>query len=251
MDPAYATDAANLYDFVYGCAEESVATFFWIQLSSSNWIYEKPYFNLDTMALDGDTLYLLKYGKFDDTIKVDSLAEAYVTSATYDSECTTIDTHTLGQLVAEAINIGMDLHGNPDGISPLLRFLHDRKFVAHARDMEARLYAWLTLLKSIGVDLHLYGQEEWCRFQALRRTCERPWDWWHGVNAHQCEDIPDDRYDSGYAPTVTAFTFGEEVSDWKIWVLHPGDQYAGQFWRLIGQNGIFNRHVPGGWVEAD
>lgn len=74
MDPAYATDAANLYDFVYGCAEESVATFFWIQLSSSNWIYEKPYFNLDTMALDGDTLYLLKYGKFDDTIKVDSLA---------------------------------------------------------------------------------------------------------------------------------------------------------------------------------
>jgi hypothetical protein len=40
MDPGHAADAAILRDFVYGCTEESVATFFRIQLCSSNWVDE-------------------------------------------------------------------------------------------------------------------------------------------------------------------------------------------------------------------
>jgi hypothetical protein len=114
------------------------------------------------MALDGDTSYLLRYGKFNDATRVERLPDAYATSATRSSGCSTIDTRTLGQLVAEAVNVGMDLHGDPDGISPLLNFLHSRKYMVSvtARDMEARLYAWLTLFGCVGVDLHLYGQKE-------------------------------------------------------------------------------------------
>lgn len=258
MDPGHAADAAILYDFVYGCTEESVATFLWIQLCSSNWVDEKLHFNPETMALNGDTSYLLRYGKFNDAKRVDRLAEAYVTSATRGSGCSTIDTRTLRQLVAEAVNVGMDLHGDPDGISPLLNFLHSRKFMVSvtAREIEARLYAWLTLLESVGVDLHLHGQEEWCRFQALRRFCERGWDLGHGFYPHRCEEVPerpadsDDRKFNNKA-TLSAFSYGADVSDRKLWTLHRGDHYAGQFWRLIEQNGIFNRHVPGGWGEAD
>lgn len=118
--------------------------------------------------------------------------------------------------------------------------LHDKRTVPSVTEMEARLEEWITLLKFTGVDLRLYGQEEWHRFQALRRDRERPWDWRHGVEAHRCEEVPDDRFrgvsgESESPPTLAAFTYGEKVSDWKLWVLHPGDEHAGQFWRLIQQ----------------
>jgi hypothetical protein len=242
---------AMLHDFTYGCTEGSTAAFFWIKTRNRFWQERDLTFDLDSMAIDDDTSYLLKYGEIDDMSKVNILALAYVRSATHGSDKS--NARVLGRLVAEAINLGYDLHDAVDDISPLLRLLHDRDRTLSVVYMEVRLYKWLALLKSVGVDLRLYGQEEWRRFQMLRRDCERPWDRWHGTDAHQCEDYLDDGDypDLEFAPTLTAFTYGEEISDWKLWILHHGDQYAGEFWRLIEQNGIFDRHVPGGWVEAD
>jgi hypothetical protein len=237
---------AWLRDFTYECTEESTAAFFWMKICNKYWHEWDPIFDLDSTTLNGDTLYLLNYGKVDDMSKINILTLAYARSATDSSNKS--NTLVLGRLVAEAIDLGYDLHAGANSISPLLRLLHHGG--TSTERMRARLYAWLALLKSSGVDLHTYGQEEWNLFQAVRRDCERPWDRRHGVDAHQCEDFPDDQYETIHASTVTAFTYGEEVSDWKIWVLHPGDQYAGQFWRLIERNGIFDRRVPGGWVEA-
>ena len=236
-----AADLANTRAFVYGDIKESTATLFWTILIN----YDRPdLHNFEILAINDDTSYLLNYGSFDDRTKFECLALAYARSATSASECSASNMRMLGGLVVGAIDIGYDLHDSTDGISPLLRILHD------GGDMGARLHAWLTLLKSTGVDLQIYGQEEWNRFQAVRRDCERPWDWWHGVGAHQCEDNPNQYLPKyKYDPTLTAFTYGREVSDWKLWLLHPGDEYAGQFWRLIEQNGIYCRHVPGGWVE--
>lgn len=236
---------------MYGGTEESTAAFFWIYLDR----YKDPYdslFNLGILTLNDDTSYLLNHGEFNYTDNVSKLAQAYAMNATHDTSYSAINMRILGELLAGAIDLGHDLHKGTNGISPLLRILHAEYEVLPAKDLEARLVAWLRLLKSIGVDLCVYGREEWSRFQALRRDCERPWDWWHGVGAHRCEEVnasyPNPR-DS--APTLTAFTYGEEVSDWKTWMLHHGDQHAGQFWRLIEQNGIYNRHVPGGWVEDE
>ena len=237
-------DLVNTRAFVYGDIKESTATLFWTILIN----YDRPdLHNFEILAINDDTSYLLNYGSFDDRTKFECLALAYARSATSASECSASNMRMLGGLVVGAIDIGYDLHDSTDGISPLLQILHG----GEALSMEARLHAWLTLLKSTGVNLHMYGQEEWNRFQALRRSCERPWDWWHGVDAHQCEDYFGGGFRPGreYGPTLTAFAYGKEISDWKLWLLHPGDQHAGQFWRLIEQNGIYCRHVPGGWVE--
>lgn len=235
---------------MYGGTEESTAAFFWIYLGK----YQDPYdslFNLGILTLNDDTSYLLNHESLKYTDNVSNLAQAYAMNATHDTSYSASNMRILGELVAGAIHLGHDLHGGTGGISPLLRILHAKGEVRSAKELEAGLVAWLRLLKCIGVDLCVYGREEWSRFQALRRDCERPWDWWHDVGAHRCEEVnaPLERRDA--APTLTAFTYGEEVSDWKIWMLHHGDQYAGQFWRLIEQNGIYNRHVPGGWVEDE
>lgn len=241
---------ARLQVFLYGGTEESSAAFFWIYVDRYRSLQTSP-FNLGILILNDDTSYLLNYGDLNYTDNVNILAQAYVTNATRDISYSASNMRILGELVAGAIDLGHDLHEGTDGISPLLRILHAKYEVLPAKDLEARLVAWLSLLKSIGVDLCVYGREEWSRFQALRRDCERPWDWWHGVGAHWCEEVNAIPQHRDFAPTLTAFTYGEEVSDWKIWMLHHGDQYAGQFWRLIEQNGIYNRHVPGGWVEDE
>jgi hypothetical protein len=250
-----AADLANTRAFSYGGIKEATAIFFW---SKQRGVYrlDEPVLqsrqdscNLDDIfALNGDTSYLLDYGRFDDRVKFRGLALGYATSAISGFEYSTSNMRTLGELVTRAIDLGYDLHNSTDGISPLIRVIHDKDRAQSAERMKARLHAWLTLLKSTGVDLQIYGQEEWNRFQALQRDCERPWDWWHGVGAHQC---PGRGYffDSDLDLILIAFAYGREVSDWKLWLLHPGDEYAGQFWRLIEQNGIYYRHVPGGWVE--
>jgi hypothetical protein len=255
-DHSDAAECPHLHAFVYGSTEESTAAFFWTASGGLYWNERQELLDLDVVVLDDDTSYLLECGKFDDATKIKRLALEYAINATASLHNSARNTHVLGELVAGAINAGYDLHDSADGISPLLRLLHEKYKGMSAEAMEARLYAWLTLLDSIGVDLHTYGQEEWNRFQALRRDCERPWDWWHGVTPHRCEDHPSRSVFCYYhrvdnKPTLSAFSYGADVSDWKLWTLHHGYQYAGQFWRLIEQNGIFNRHVPGGWVEAD
>lgn len=243
----------NLHTFVYGSTEESTAAFFWMIGCEIYCSKKEPMFDLDIVALGDDISYLLRYEHLHDTTIISQLAVNYVRNASVDASHSAKNRRTLGELVAGAIDLGHDLHGSTDDVSPLLRVLHGNGAVLSAEDMRTRLDAWLALLSSIGVDLRLYGQEEWRRFQVLRRDCERPWDRWHGTDAHQCEDYLDDGTiaDLEFAPTLTAFTYGENISDWKLWLLHPGDQCAGQFWRLIEQNGIWGRHVPGGWVEDD
>jgi hypothetical protein len=234
---------------------ESTAAFFWIRIydfEASN----HRCFNLDIVALNNDTTYLLKYRNLHDATQFSSLALVYIRTTLNGPDYSASNKRRLEELLAGLIELGHDLHESPDGISPLLRMLHDKYKQPFANEMETRLDQWLTLLKTTGVDLRLYGQEEWHRFQALRRNCDRPWDWRHGVRDRQCGEVADKRFPrlfdtSEYPPTLTAFTYGEEVSDWKLWLLHPGDQHAGQFWRLIEQNGIYNRHVPGGWVEDE
>jgi hypothetical protein len=241
---------ASIYAFVYGSIEESTAAFFWIKIAKPETLCY-PGFNLDVVALNNDTTYLLKYRNLHvGTTQLSSLALAYITSAFHGPDSAS-NKRRLQELLVGWIELGHDLHGSSDGISPLISVLHYYRYtVPCVSGMEARLNDWLTLLKNTGVDLRLYGQEEWHRFQALRRNCDRPWDWGHGVEAHRCEE---DSYDifgrSESLPALATFTYGEEVSDWKLWVLHPGDEYAGKFWRLIEQNGIYDRHVPGGWVE--
>jgi hypothetical protein len=249
--PTDAADLANARAFVYGCTKESTATLFWGKLFRVyRWYLSREFLNLDIFAINDDTSYLLNYGSFDDRTKFEYLALAYVRSAMRGLQYSASSMRILGELVAGAIGLGYDLHDSADGISPLLRLLHDGDRGMPADLMEARLHAWLALLKSTGVDLQIYGQEEWNRFQMLRRDCERPWDYRHGVEAHRCEEVSEGTFDKSESlPTLTAFTYGEDISDWKLWLLHPGDEYARQFWNLIEQNGIYCRHVPGGWVE--
>jgi hypothetical protein len=256
MYPCDAAEFATLHAFVYGSTEESTAAFFWMSIGGMDWCGRQAVFDLDIVVLDGDTSFLLKYGNLDDAIKIERLALEYAFNTTAGFSHSANNTRMLGGLVAGAVELGYDLHDSADGISPLLQLLHYETPEPSAERMEARLCAWLTLLKIIGVDLHTYGQEEWNRFQALRRDCERPWDQWHSVDPHLCEDHPDRAKDPFYhkldnKPTLSAFSYGADVSDWKLWILHHGDQYAEEFWKLIERNGIFNRHVPGGWVEAD
>ena len=251
-----AAEFAAFHAFVYGSTKESTAAFFWVSIGSNYWIERQAVIDLDIVVLDGDTSFLLEYGNLDDATKIERLALEYAFNTTASSSHSANNTRILGRLVAEAVDLGYDLHDSAAGISPLLQLLHYEITEPSAEYTEARLFAWLTLLKSIGVDLHTYGQEEWDRFQALRRDCERPWDRWHSVYPHRCEDHPDRSLDPfchklDNKSTLSAFSYGADVSDWKLWILHHGDQYAGEFWRLIEQNGIFNRHVPGGWVEAD
>jgi hypothetical protein len=247
LRPDDAAELANIRVFVYGDIKASTATLFWTILIS---FYRPRFHNFEILTINDDTSYLLNYGSLDDRAKFKCLALAYAKNAITGGEYSASNMRTLGELVAGAIDLGYDLHDSADGISPLLRLLHDDHRRTAAEFMEARLHAWLTLLKGTGVDLQIYGQEEWNRFQALRRDCERPWEYRHGVKAHRCEEVSEGTFDEFESlPTLTAFTYGEEVSDWKLWLLHPGDVYAGQFWRLIEQNGIYCRHVPGGWVE--
>lgn len=245
---------------MYGSTEESTAAFFWMASGGIYWRKRQAVsvFDLGIIVLEGDMSFLLEYGNLDNATKIERLALEYAFNTTADGSHSASNMRMLGRLVAEAVNLGYDLHDSAaaDGISPLLHILQYEDTKPSSERMEARLYAWLALLKSNGVDLHTYGQEEWNRFQALRRDCELPWDRWHGVDPHRCKD---QSYRSrGYfhhqldnKSPLSAFSYGSDVSDWKLWILHPGDQYAGQFWTLIEQNGIFDRHVPGGWVEAD
>jgi hypothetical protein len=211
------------------------------------------------------------------------LAIAYVTSAGAGSDKSVVNARRFRELIVEALNHGLDLHEEQPvavGVSLLLRLLHlapiplDRQSDSASErvltDMERLLHIWLDLLESMGVDLSVYGQEEWRLFEQLRRTnneCERPWDWWHQREqpcscyeiGHEYETADDWLSDLDSYPTLFTFSYGAKISDWKLRVVHNGDQYAGQFWRMLEQNdsamekeaGYYHRMVPGGWVEDE
>lgn len=181
----------------------------------------------------------------------------------------------LSKLVAEARDYEIDpLVREHTAISPMLRILHPepaKSALATHRgwgDLSAILNAWLSLREQLGVDLAEYGEEEWRIFQFVRRKyeCKRPWDSWHGTKPHSCYEYsvyltdPDfdgfDAEDLDGRPTLFSFSYGAAVSDWKLWEVHPGDQYAGQFWGMIEQigfppegDGFCGQDMPGGWLE--
>lgn len=204
------------------------------------------------------------------------LTTAYLASAVSGSYHGMSNARVLSKLVAEARHNGIDpLVCEDAAISPMLRLLHpepSNSALSHHRgwkDLSAILSAWLSLLQLFGVDLAGYGEEEWRVFQFVRRKyeCKRPWDDWHGTKPHSCYedsiylDIPDfaeylDANDLDSRPTLFSFSYGAAASDWKLWEVHPGDQYAGHFWAMIEQTGFppecegfCGQEMPGGWIE--
>lgn len=193
-----------------------------------------------------------------------ALAQAYVASVIVGSNQSISNARIVEKIIFQARNHGLDLHEpSGSGISLLIRLIHPG--TRHHRwddgldngwlDAKRSLTVWLGLLKYIGVDLAAYGEEEYRLFQQLRRTyeCERPWDWWHGREVCACFD-PDKDWGDPY-PTMFAFSYGADLSEWKLWVLHPGDHYAGQFWQMVEEDGLATQSldysVPGGWIESE
>lgn len=212
---------------------------------------------LDAVAIDGSVMYVLEDRLTnvwdlcsDQTIH--ALALAYTTCRTQDDAQSVKSAHMWEDLLTAAVGLGLSLHGPSDRVSPLLKLLHTRP-VCHPdegppRDMEARLRAWVTALQRWGVELYTYGQEERRRFLDIRRRCEQPWS--HGVEEHKCDNKLFEWWD--FEPTLFAFSYGTQPSDWELWLVHPGDQYAGHFWQMVEEgNRDIPQSMPGGWIEAE
>jgi len=228
---------------------------------------------LDTVTSDGDNTYLVGHRAveslsrrgYERSVMARSLTTAYIASAVSNQEVGTRNARVLEELFMEARHNGLDLYSLDHGeMSPMLRFLHSEPKVKGGKDMATHLNAWLTVLGTLGFDLAVYGEVESRLFQQLQRKyqCERPWDFWHGTKPHSCYDYSGCKRDwANYddeRPALFAFSYGATVSDWKVFEIHPGDQYAGQFWQLIekddfetGGTGHNRQYVPGGWVEIE
>ena len=67
---------------------------------------------------------------------------------------------------------------------------------------------------------------------------------------------PDFSYDKHNMAALFTFTYGTEPDDWELWLCHPGDRYAGPFWRTVEEPSQVEvvehrveRRVPGSWLE--
>lgn len=276
-DTKYDSSKFNqIQTFVYGSTRESNAVFFWNEMLSLSpswdsifaWRKSGPgsHFSneramtslLSAMAINGETRYLvdsrsmLSVSPVSKCKAAHSLATTYVASIIAGSTQSIANARTLKQLIAEAISQDLSLHETLDnGISPLLYLLRaepslslrGRKCYEVQKDIAKVLHVWLNLLESIGIDLTAYGQEERRLFQLLRHVngCDRSWDWWHQLGAD-----------------LFGFSYGAAISDWRMFWVHPGDQYAGQFWRMVESDsfgekeaGCCLQHVPGSWIENE
>jgi hypothetical protein len=269
----------RLQIFVFGSVEDSKQALFWNDI-----INVSHYWNcfltsnmktlssgLSAMALTDETVCLLgsdaaKLQAQQVDLVAYALAQAFVASVLEGSDQSTDNARVLEKLIVQARIHGLDFH-EPlySGISLLLRLIHPatgyQQWEVRPKnawlDSETSLKVWLAFLKRIGVDLASYGEEESRLFQQVRRSysCERPWDCWHGNAVCPCFEPGSQRND--YYPTLFAFSYGAELSDWKLWVYYPGDHYAGLFWQMVEQNGVSTEkeeclelHVPGGWTET-
>jgi hypothetical protein len=264
---------------VFGSVEEAKQALFWNDIInlSHYWKYfptsnmEILSSGLGSMALTDEIICLLgshaaKLQAQHVDLVAYALAQAFVASVLKGSDQSTNLARVLEKLIVEARIHGLDLH-EPlyNGISLLLRLLHPATGYQQWQgppknawlDSETSLKVWLTFLKRIGIDLASYGEEESRLFQQVRRSyvCERPWDCWHGDAVCPCFEPGSQRND--YYPTLFAFSYGAELSDWRLWVHHPGDNYAGLFWQMVERDGVstekedyLERYVPGGWTET-
>ena len=276
--------------FAYGSAEDANLVLFWneiLHVSQHRSTSERELkwsMLLDALVLDGGIEYLvgnraidyLKRKNIEPSSAAHLLAMAFIASAVSSFHDGISNARVLSKLIAEARHSGIDpLECEHTAISPMLRFLHpeplNSALAVHKgwKDLSAVLNAWVSLLDYLGVDLAGYGEEEWRVFQYVRRKyeCKRPWDAWHGKAPHPCyedsiflvkSDEPDDACtdDLDCRPTLFSFSYGAAVSDWELWEVHPGDQYAGHFWAMIEQTGFpsegegfCGQEMPGGWLE--
>jgi hypothetical protein len=210
--------------------------------------------------------YLIQNKNFDEDFEdthIKILAQAYTLSSDG------ADVKYWEGLIIKAVELGLDLHDGGDGVSPLLNLLHviiNLPMVSTRRQvqtMHKRLKNWLSVLQRAGVDLDLYGQEE-CRLLAdLQYTCEHPWLWCgklqdrRSISEELLAANPDFSFDVHNTVSVFTFTYGANPDDWKLWFYHPGDRYAGPFWRMIEEESLLEveerpgggSYVPGAWHD--
>ena len=180
------------------------------------------------------------------------LTMAFVTSTVSTADLGMSNARLLSKLVAEARHNEIDpLDCEDTEISPLLRLLPPEPSNSALatnkgwKDLSAILSAWVNLLEQLGIDLAGYGEKEWRVFQHVRRKreCNLPWDAWHGTKRHSCYEysvyLTEPGFNDLFAEdldgrlTLLSFSYGAAVSDWKLWEVHPRDQYAGHSWGMI------------------
>ncbi|CAG8960448.1 hypothetical protein HYFRA_00008167 [Hymenoscyphus fraxineus] len=93
---------------------------------------------------------------------------------------------------------------------------------------------WLTPLKSFGVDLAKYGEEE-------KRT-PGSGNWKALFNRWTF------RIGFVLIPSFMGYQFGPEPDDWVLYWNEPTDRFAGEFWKMIEQ-GKGDEVMPGTWVD--
>jgi hypothetical protein len=107
---------------------------------------------------------------------------------------------------------------------------------------EVSISLWLECLRVAGVDLLRYGPEELQRHVAvldigrdfgIKFSCsgKRRHTWWGIIH-------------------LIRFDFGTCPSQWKFWWSEISDEFAGDFWHMVGEQEISDLRVPGAWVEA-
>ena len=279
----------NVRTFAYGNAEHANLVLFWneiLQVSQHRSATNRELMwstLLEALILDDEIEYLVGHRAIDyldhECIELNSAAHlltmAFIASTVSSAELGMSNARVLSKLVAEARHYGIDpLVRERTAISPMLRLLHpepaNSALATHSgwKDLSAILTAWISLLEQLGVDLAEYGEEEWRIFQLVRRKyeCKRPWDSWRGTMPHSCHEysgyLTDPDFDEPNAedldgrPTLFSFSYGAAVSDWKLWEVHPGDQYAGHFWGMIEQigfppegDGFCGQEMPGSWLD--
>jgi hypothetical protein len=278
--------------FAYGSAEDANIVLFWneiLHVSQHASATQREYKwskLLDALVLNDEIEYLvgnraidyLKRERVEPSSAAHLLTMAFVASAVSTSYRGMSNARALRKLIVEARHSGIDLlECEHTAISPMLRLLHPEPSNSALtilnykgwKDLSAILDAWVSLLDYLGVDLARYGEKEWRVFKYVRRKyeCKRPWDNWHGKAPHSCyedstflverdylEDVSMEDLD--FRPTLFSFSYGAAVSDWELWEVHPGDQYAGHFWAMIEQlgfppegEGFCGQEMPGGWLE--
>lgn len=230
---------ARLRAFVFGSEKEAYSALFWNEITRRPRSAEQISTLLDAVVLDGDITYLNEDQAaeiHDSCRRVESLALAWAESAIEGSDQSTKNACALEKLLTGAWEIGLDFHEGEHPISPFLQIVHDTSVHANASNpsaaRDAILELWLSLLSRIGTDLKSYGAEEWRRFQRLRNDEIR--GHYSGIwDAYQRSEWRDQL-------ELLAFTYGTEISDWKLYVVHPGDEFGGQFWQMIEEHGLWD-----------
>lgn len=277
--------------FAFGSAEDANSVLFWNEIiwvahrhRSATDRERKRSMLLDALVLDDGIEYLvgkraidyLNRNRIKQSLAAHRLTMAFIASTVSSSIHGMSNARVLRKLIAKARHIGIDpLDCEHTAISSMLRLLHPEPLVFSLerrkgwKDLSAILNAWISLLDYLGVDWAGYGEEEWRVFQYVRRRyeCKRPWDEWHGEAPHSCYEDSNYLIERGYLddvsmddldcrPTLFSFSYGAAVSDWELWEVHPGDQYAGHFWAMIEQlsfpskgEGFGGQEMPGGWLE--